>query len=740
MVAGDAGAELRDGVSSVFAPTTTAITFRDLSTHGPAVLTLGCGVGPVREEPRPAAVRFRVEAADGDERLFTLFERSFRPEDLAPPERVAWFELALPGAERSSWTLRLTTEARSPARAGTGTKPITWPAWFTPVLRSRGRRVPLDEHPIPVVRVTRDLVADFADARVLEEPPHEPVERAVLDPAEGLRNLGGPRTAIVTPAPARVRLPVEVPADATLDFRVGMDTRRGWRVPGDGVTFALELAGERVWSRVVDAHARTLDRGWHRARVDLSPWEGREVDVDLVTEPGPTTEGDVGGWAAARVLRRTPVRRLAEGEATHVVLIVVDTLRADALGCYGGPQDATPTLDAMARQGVFAAEARSVSSFTWPATGSILTGVYPAVHGVLGDAGQFLLDGVETVAEVLEGNGYTTGAFVANPLITEGNNFDQGFETFASLPNVDGEALNDHARLWLDDTEGTTRFLYLHYLDPHSPYRAPPDFAVPGAPPRELAPEEEASVLAFAKRSHRWDPRRRDEFLGWIEEQRRHYAAEVRYLDWVVSDLLDELRERDVLEDAIVVVTSDHGEAFYEHGLPFHGVQLYEESVRVPLWFTGYGRAALSPRRVDRPADVRDVLPTLCELLGIEAPRAHDPGRSLLAPAEPEPLFAEVTVLRGHGAEERTRSRRLSVLASPWKLAHHPEIGTSELYHLDRDPAELEDLSAEHPELEERLLRLLEDWLARMDAASRSSVELRDANLHALEQLGYIGR
>jgi hypothetical protein len=321
--------------------------------------------------------------------------------------------------------------------------------------------------------VALDLLEALGSAEVVQQSAGQPVVRSAFDAAAGVHEAGGVRPVILAAAPSRLRYTVPVAAGSTLEFAIGVHPWKGWKKGGDGLTFAVEIEGQRVWQRRLDPARVFDDRGWTPGRVDLTPWDGQTVALELVTEPGDDAAFDLGGWSDIAIVSRASTPRLAAGDAPTLVLVVVDTLRADRLGCYGGGV-ATPRIDALAARGVRFATARAASSWTWPATSSILTGLYPGAHGVRDYQRCLLVEGLDTLPELCMRRGYTTGGFVANALIAADNNFDQGFETFVCAPNVTARALNARVAAWLADTEGCARFLYVHYMDPHLPYLPPP--------------------------------------------------------------------------------------------------------------------------------------------------------------------------------------------------------------------------------------------------------------------------
>ena len=727
----------RDAIASIHAPTETLVTWHDLATHGEATLTFGCGVVPLANDPQPTAVRFLIEGRDAlvdGSPWETLFDHTLAPADLPDVRSVERHELQLPARPTARWSLRFSTTAVGTARV------VQWPGWFEPVVRSDGRRVPRVERPVIVPRVYEDLLASLDRAEVLEENPDSPVSSGAFDAAFEVPVFGGRRTLVSATAPSRVRWDVDVPPEALLDFVVGMDTEQGWKLPGDGMTFAVEIDGDRIWELRIDPHNVKSDRGWHLASIDLSPWAGTQVGLTLSTETGADAANDVGGWGNLRIMGRSQSRRLAKGERPNVFVIVMDTLRADRFGSYGNSNDLTPRMDALAAEGVLFERARTVASYTWPSTASIFTGLYPHAHGVLGNGQAYLVDRVETLAELFTDAGYTTGAFVANPLISHAGNFQQGFETFVNAPSVRARALNERVDHWIDEQVDSALFTYVHYFDPHNPYNAPPghepgEDAVPDYTQQDVAsvPHLEATYQDVV-----WDKKQIRDFQLQNNQNLRDYDAEVVYMDTAVGELIDGWRARGLLDDALIVVLSDHGEEFFEHGRPFHGPNLYDESLHIPLWITGFGPSALEPAVVERSVHVTDILPTLIELTGVPGPRTDPAGSSLLSKGRDEPQY--FLSMNGEEVGIEGMTEKLSIYVAPWKLIQTPASGRVELYRLDLDPGELDDLADVETDVRDRLLETLEDWLTAALRDSAGGTGVSPEQSWWLQQLGYVDR
>jgi arylsulfatase A-like enzyme len=328
----------------------------------------------------------------------------------------------------------------------------------------------------------------------------------------------------------------------------------------------------------------------------------------------------------------------------NLLLIVVDTLRADRLGSYGSQRGLTPFMDELAAKGAVFANTYAASSWTSPSVASMLTSRYPSQHTVT--LFESVLPQEElTLVERLSPLRYRTGGFSANLWLAANRGYDQGFDSWSIYlgrwinedrsPKVRAATLNAKALEWLDTARAPAEepqpiFLYLQYMDPHSPYDPPQPFrrrhALRGARPEEayranqLLKERAVDRRAAATRFD--DLEARD--VALLESL---YDAEVASLDAALRELFSELEERGFLDDALVVLTSDHGEEFRERGVMLHGLSLYEESLRVPLILQGRG---IEPGRVIQSnVSLIDLAPTLLELLGLPRDERLE-GRSLV--------------------------------------------------------------------------------------------------------------
>ncbi len=304
------------------------------------------------------------------------------------------------------------------------------------------------------------------------------------------------------------------------------------------------------------------------------------------------------------------------GPVARIVLVTIDTLRADHVGAYGGPVP-TPAIDALARDGVLLTEACTPTPSTGPAHASLFTGLHPWRHRVLDNAVPLPAE-LPRLATWMRSAGYSTAAFVSSYIVHERFGFGRGFEVYSFRPTegytwrgrqrdrfwTRGEFVVDAAMGWITAHASERFFVWVHLFDPHSPYASSrPAFASPRR--RRFPSTRSASLRACAT------PRQLKALI-------RAYRGEVRYADAQVGRLVERLRSLGVLDETAIVVSSDHGEGLGDHGLLEHGANLHDELVRVPLVLRAPGLP--QGRRLAGSAQLEDLAPTLLSLAGVPVP------------------------------------------------------------------------------------------------------------------------
>jgi choline-sulfatase len=441
---------------------------------------------------------------------------------------------------------------------------------------------------------------------------------------------------------------------------------------------------------------------------------------------------------------------LPGGVPRHVVLITLDTTRADHFGFMGNPSVATPAFDAVAAESIVLDDLMTAASSTLASHTTLFTGTYPSRHGVLRN-GFPVNEQNQMLPEILTGQGFHAAGFVSAFVMSDRFDFAQGFahydENFDQLIPAGGiEYLQRSAASTTDAVIGYLEaagvperlFLFVHYFDPHQPYAAPAEFVERYDPAPEALPADPAERLRTLSGTDR---------VAALQAYAWRYASEVTYLDAQVGRLLDHLRSSGVLDAALLVVTSDHGENFWEHEsdeLFQHHKWVYQTVVHAPALIRlpgGRGGGA----RLTGPASHVDLLPTILETLGVPAPDAvQGAALNLLEPSEgpSRPLYGEATGPRWPGGGPDQRNARF-VREGRFKLIQTPYQGTEELYDLAADPGETANLlAAPTPDVAataERLRQRLAEWVAAADPlpSTFGGMEKSDT-IEKLRSLGYI--
>lgn len=370
----------------------------------------------------------------------------------------------------------------------------------------------------------------------------------------------------------------------------------------------------------------------------------------------------------------------------NVILISIDTLRSDHLPAYGYRAIATPNIDRLANDGVVFEHAYANVPLTLPSHATIMTGLLPAEHGVRDNAGYTLDAKTTTIASMLHARGYATGAAVSAYVLRHDSNINQGFDEYddriefiegAPTGNLqrNGNSTASILTKWMDSHSSTPFFAFAHLFEPHTPYEP-------------------------------------------------SYDGEIAKADRIVGALLDHLREKNLYDDALIILLSDHGEGLNEHGEAEHGVLLYRESLQVPL-IVKLPRNMRHGERVRQAAQLADILPTIAAITGATAP--HVRGQSLLATMSDRPIHSETLYPRIHLGWSELRS----IIRYPMHLIDGPK---PEVYDLASDPREGNDVREE----KRREYAQLERDLALFPKNESAAPTISNEERQKLAALGYV--
>lgn len=468
-------------------------------------------------------------------------------------------------------------------------------------------------------------------------------------------------------------------------------------------------------------------------------------DVPAAAEPLPP-----GDWAAP----------LTHTRPDRILILMMDTLRADKLGAYGSEAGLTPHLDAFAEEAVVFEHAYATSSWTRPTVASMVTGRYPTSHTALGKE-DALPDAARTVVEVLEDDADTWSfGITTNANISPRVGFGQAYDEYGPLRNVrrrsypndriglvpaDEVAAATLERLRSEDAGSAGRtFGFVQFIDPHDPYYPNPEHNPLPEPPRgEFEGSRTGIDAMMAAGREAWTDRN----IGWLEYL---YDGEVAYLDDAFGQFVGALKRDGLYDETMIIVVSDHGEAFWEHGVRGHGKTLYEEEARVPFMIKFAGMPPADARRIDRPVSVVDIAPTVLDAVGIASPDAFE-GRSLVPLIEDgtrerrlDYVFSELSLFENY-SEVALREGRHKMKVRYWHNRTGTESVVVELFDVIADPGEQRNLadSPEHRDIARDLVARLSVWEADV---SEWSLDGTDVDLRSLDEetrrelrgLGYI--
>jgi arylsulfatase A-like enzyme len=421
----------------------------------------------------------------------------------------------------------------------------------------------------------------------------------------------------------------------------------------------------------------------------------------------------------------------------NVVFILVDTLRADHLGIYGYRRATSPGLDAFARSALFFPDARSQASCTFPSVNSILTSRSPSAFFGQPDQRMGIPDRIPSLAEILKAHGYHTAAVSASPIVRRSpsrfnphGGFDRGFDSF--LDDCDwkpAECVNREAWAQLLTAGGRPFFLYLHYIDPHGPYSPPPSYIrrfATGRPEKVFIRAGNPNPIADFLYNGAPDPGVTPADVQFLVDL---YDDEIGHLDGQLAALLEGLRRSGRLEDTVVVLAADHGEELMEHHQLNHCRTVFDAEVKVPLVLRIPG---VAPRRIDRPVQNLDIVPTVLDYLGIPTRGYAFEGRSLrpLAEGRKEPEDLQYSLAGSYR----------SVSDGRYKLIHNLAGGSFALYDLKTDPGETRDVLPRERRAFHRLQPALATWLNHTEgeATADESVRTGEEEIEKLRSLGYL--
>jgi len=402
---------------------------------------------------------------------------------------------------------------------------------------------------------------------------------------------------------------------------------------------------------------------------------------------------------------------LRKGRIHNIVLISIDTCRADYLSCYGCPGKITPNIDAVSEEGILFENVISPVPLTLPAHSTMLTGTIPPYHGIHDNLDYQLSLSNLTLAEILKNRGFTTGAVVSAFVLDSQFGLDQGFDYYNDEFEIEYMAVNISERKgdeasrvavnWLQDNKDERFFLFLHYYDPHLPYN----------PPEPFRPELFSDTPSL-------------------------YRGEIAYTDHCIGQVINNLKRLGLYDSTLLIIVGDHGEMLGEHKEPCHSYFIYQSAIKIPLIFKLPNES--KSKRVNGLVGLVDIVPTVCGLLGIEPPDVQH-GRDLSGYFGKKKLSDKERYVYCESLTP-TKYKANSLLGAVTNRFKYIQTTRPELYDLLEDPRELKNLAEQEPQrariMQDRLKKILEDTVRK--GSSDSKLDLDEQGRAKLESLGYI--
>ncbi len=600
-------------------------------------------------------------------------------------------------------------------------------------------------------RLARSFIQDQESVTFLDVEGGEPGIRSFTTNLDQRIAESGNRLSFASDGNFSVEFVLEaIPERSFFATAFGIPREDAVRLENLSAEYGILVNGTRMAGKKIESFNDPESQTWYGERINLSPLAGQSVKIRLVAKVNPADEGVIRGFADPRVMVRENLPWTdASPERPNIIVVLVDTLRADNLGCYGYARKTSPNLDAFASRALLYENAIAPSSWTWPSTASVLTGQYPFHHGVLDSTHCTLPLEKTTFAEVCTEAGMKTAAFVSNLIISRSRNFDQGFVSFRSMNWATAKGVVNSFAQWIEKVRQGRFMAYLHFIDPHSPYEPPDSYVARFSDPEDghRLPESQFGKIRGQINTRSREPTRADRLA--VENALDRYDAEILFWDEHFGRLLKILETKGLLENTLIAVTSDHGEEFLEHGYIGHGLTLFDTSLRVPLIIGGPG---IRPGRSRDQVELISLMPTLLQIANIDPGKAVFDGPSLLE----KDAFTRSRLAYSHTAHAlsddiKVRCDLFSLRTEDWKLHYYPGKDLTLLYELKSDLNEQRD-QASRDDFKKTALQLrghLQRWIDKYRAlspmvkygspSSQDTQGMDEETRKAFKELGYIG-
>jgi arylsulfatase A-like enzyme len=540
-------------------------------------------------------------------------------------------------------------------------------------------------------------------------------------------------------APAnRLTREINIPPGAMLSFNYGL-SKDLWLSPTE--QFVLRVGFKPEKGQIEDiAYMRLKTRAsggpwrWARKVINLERFANQRGQLVFDVMSDMRRERGYVLWGQPTLASKT---ELANDSRPNVIVILIDALRPDHLGCYGYSRPTSPNIDKIAKDGMVFENAFAQSNCTHLSVGSILTSQFPldVKEAKLGYYPQ--KEGVTTLMEKLAAGGYKTGLFALNPLIHWDYKYDAGCDSYFAPKTGGDTGLSDFALNWMRDYRRNRFFAYIHFMTVHSPYAPPSHYSAPFLPNDYLPADpdvrdgmQERPLVVLEKMKQGYKDREKD-----IEYLKGLYDGDITWMDALIGSFVGQLKQMDLYDNTVLIIIADHGEAFLEHGELMHGRQLYDEAIRVPLIVKLPSSFERKAERVDSLVRLVDVYPTILDLAELPIP-AGIQGKSLLSSGSDGDrlVYAE-------GSVDFPDVGMATAVTRDWKYIKNTRNRGDELYNLAADPKEHHNLIAARPDKAVELQQQMQDMLRHrktLKKPRKNERQLDKKTEEKLRSLGYV--
>jgi len=434
------------------------------------------------------------------------------------------------------------------------------------------------------------------------------------------------------------------------------------------------------------------------------------------------------------VKKESPIDSLSK---RNIVLIVADALPAKMMSCYGEKCLTTPNLDDIASKGVRFTYAYSQTSWTVSSVASIFTGLEQENHRLLSD-NELLNDKLSTLAELFKAKGYKTVSLFQNEIIGAHTGLNKGFDTYQCYNwNPHGMRTTFKAAEQILTTDhGQPVFLYLHLLPPHEPFSPPAKFRNRFDP--DYKGDVDGGIQSMIRlRKEKKDPTHKD-VIHLVSLAKEH----LNWIDWEIGKFMKSLQEKGKAEESLFIITSDHGQAFMEHGRMGHNTQVFEEMVRIPMIFYAPGGPLKAGEVIDEPVILTDLLPTFAEMFGLNSQDCSMDGVSLVPLLDSSHFIRSKPLLFSSRYSQNNQGIHTAIRAGDHKLIMFHGQRKPVLFDIKSDPHETADISKMQPEITKRLKSLLKNWQSEAEKnkggiGDSKKTKLSDETKNRIKAIGY---